>query len=148
MKSAQRPTLRHRRPVRQPNRFIGPIIILGILALLLQMYWMQQNWGELARRDDHTPLDQELLDEMQGRMITRYECEHCMGNGSITDPDQPGEKKMCPICYGVGYHDTRRYTDADRMCITCGGMGRRYDEHGHAEYCPRCNGRGVVEFGD
>jgi hypothetical protein len=141
-----RPTIRHRRVVRQPNRFVGPILVVGLLALLLQMYWMQRNWGEISRRTDHVPLDPELLSKLTAKLITLYECEHCLGNGLLDDPERPGERVLCAVCYGVGYHATRRYTDEDRMCLNCGGMGRLFDEHGEVHFCTRCGGRGVVEL--
>ncbi len=145
---AMRPSIRHRRAVREPNRYVGPIIIVGVIALVMQMFWMQSNWGEMARRTDHTPLDAALIDKLQAKILTLYECEYCHGNGLLDDPDQPGEKMLCEICQGVGHNTTRRYTDDDRMCIACGGMGRRYDDHGHADFCTRCAGRGIVEIRD
>ena len=143
-----RPSIRHRRVVKQPNRYVGLVALVVTVALLLQVYWIQSNFGDLASRTDHPPLDQELLDRLTARLITLYECEYCLGNGSVNDPDRPGERMLCTICFGVGYHATRRYTEEDRMCITCGGMGRRYDEHGDAEFCPRCDGRGMVVMED
>lgn len=143
---AVRPSIRHRRPVREPNRFVVPIIIIGIIALIMQMYWMQEHWARVARRDDHTPLDMALIDKLKARILTVYECEYCLGSGSLDDPDIPGERIMCTICQGVGYNTTRRYTEDDRMCIACGGMGRRYGPEGEAQQCERCKGRGMVEI--
>lgn len=143
-----RPTIRHRRTVRQPNRFVGPIIIMVLTALVLQMFWMQRNWGEITRRGDYTEFDAELLDKLKSKIIHLYECEYCVGNGSLPDPDDPAERVMCEICHGVGYHATRRYTDDDRMCLACGGMGRRYSDSGQATLCIRCDGRGIVQFQD
>ncbi len=143
-----RPVMRHRRPVREPNRYVIPIIIVGLLALILQMYWMQEHWGDVVKRDDHMPFDTALIDKLKARIINLYECEYCLGSGLLDDPDQPGERLLCEICHGVGYNATRRYTDDDRMCLACGGMGRRYDDDGETGLCTRCDGRGIVEIHD
>lgn len=142
------PSIRHRRVVREPNRWVAPIIIMGILALVLQMMWMQHNWGEMARRTDHVGLDPALIDKLKTKTIVLYECEHCLGSGLLGDPSMGEERELCLICFGVGYHPTRRYTDVDRMCLNCGGMGRHYNEAGEVEYCPRCAGRGIIETDD
>lgn len=143
-----RAAIRHRRPVKQPNRYVGPIIIIGVIALILQMYWMQQNWSELSRRGEYAPFDEAMIEKLKAKVINLYECEYCSGSGLLEDPDQPGERILCPICWGVGYHATRRYSDEGHMCLACGGMGRHYDEAGHAVVCARCEGRGIVEFED
>jgi len=140
-----RPSLRHRRPVRQPNKYVGPIIMVGILALVLQLMWMNRHWGELTRQE-YTAFDASLIDKLKAKIIHLYECEYCRGNGLLDDPDEPGERILCEICWGVGYHATRRYTEGDRMCLACGGMGRRYDDHEHAVPCTRCEGRGITEL--
>ncbi len=145
-----RPSIRHRRPVRQPNRFIVPIFIVGVIAVLLQIYWMQHNWREMTRRHDAVVFDEEFFELWQAKFLTHYECEYCQGSGLLDDPDAPGERMLCPICWGVGYHATRRHAEGDRMCLACGGMGRHYDDDDDEEavFCSRCEGRGIVEFGD
>lgn len=140
----KRPTIRHRTRTRPSNRYIAPIILISLLAFILQMAWMRDNWGHVTRRTDHVPLDPELLSRQ--RLIMQYECEYCLGIGLRRDPDYPGERILCDICFGRGYHEARRYYDDDRMCLNCGGMGRVYDEAGVAEFCSRCDGRGMVEI--
>lgn len=133
----------YRRPAtRRRNHFIGPIILLGFIAIVLQLNWMQRNRPTLER----LPLDPELVDRFRTRLITMYECDTCSGSGLYPRPTSPGQPELCPICFGVGYHATRRLTDGDRMCITCGGMGRHFNEHGEPEFCPRCGGRGMVDM--
>ncbi len=145
-----RPSIRHRRVPRQQNRFVAPVMLLAVLALVMQMYWMQNNWGEMVRREDRQPMSTELMDLMRAKVITMYECDYCSGSGVLDDPDVPGERMLCGICQGVGYQLTRRFTPQDRMCLNCGGMGRIFsdDRQQEADFCPRCDGRGLIEFGD
>lgn len=141
-----RPSIRRPHVKRQSNRFVVPIIMVSIIAIFWQMAWMQRNWGELTRRRDFEGLDADWLRRLQAKIIVLYECDYCSGSGLIDNPDLPGERILCGICQGVGYHPTRRFQETDRMCINCGGMGRYYDGDGNAEYCPRCDGRGLVEI--
>lgn len=141
-----RPSIRRRHVKRESNKFVVPIIIVSIIAIFWQMAWMQRNWGTISRRTDYEGLDADWLRRLQAKIIVLYECDHCSGSGLVDDVEQPGRRALCDICQGVGYQPTRRFTDADRMCINCGGMGRHYNADGQAEYCPRCQGRGLVEI--
>jgi hypothetical protein len=70
-------------------------------------------------------------------------CEHCMGSGSALS--DLGERSICPICQGVGFHMIRRFDPADRICPFCSGMGRvELPDTGEVGTCPRCDGRGLV----
>ena len=73
--------------------------------------------------------------------VERISCEHCMGTGMTFGED--GEKRICPICQGVGFGMVRRMDANDRPCPACLGMGR-IQAGGEAELCPRCRGRGLV----
>ncbi len=142
----KRPSIRRPLVRRSSNKYVGPIIFVSLLALVLQMAWMRDNFGQLARRTDRVPFDPDLVDRLSQRLIVQYECEYCLGSGLRSDPDRPGERVLCAICRGVGYHSARRYYEDDRMCLNCGGMGRTYDEAGIADFCSLCDGRGMVSI--
>jgi hypothetical protein len=139
-----KPVPRPLRTARHSNRYVGPVLLLCVLALILQVYWMQQQRAAWSERDTGVAgLDAELIDRLQSRTIHLYECEHCVGNGLVEEAGAPAT--LCPICFGVGYHPGRMATEAERMCLACGGMGRRFNDAGEVDFCGRCAGRGVID---
>lgn len=133
-----------RRMPKRNNPYIGLVIVVGFVALVMQAYWMQKNWGTVRTESPMYDADPEFFKKLSARVIHLYECEYCQGNGMVTDSEQSELRVMCPICYGVGYHATRRFGDQERMCIACGGMGRLRSEDGDFNNCVRCGGRGIV----
>jgi hypothetical protein len=138
---------RYRRMPRNSNPYIGPIIAVSIIILFFQARWMGQQKREYIG-SERPQWDPAFWKSLRSKVINIYECDHCQGNGLLSDPDNPEIRTLCPICHGVGYHATRRYTEDERMCVSCGGMGRVMDEQGHARHCTRCDGRGVVVIND
>ena len=140
-----RPTIRHPRAAHKTNRYIGPVMVLCVAALVAQIYWMQTQASRAVRPAAVEGLDPELIDKLRTKLITLYECEFCLNSGLQDDPETPGARILCPICFGVGYHAARRISDDERMCLACSGMGRRpLEEEGPVVFCPTCDGRGMV----
>jgi len=138
---------RPRRMPRRGNPYVGPILVVCVIILFFQARWMGQHQQDMFQRVA-PKMDAAFWKSLRSKVINIYECDHCRGNGLLSDPDQPDIREICPICFGVGYHATRRYSEDERMCVPCGGMGRLFDENGHARFCTRCEGRGVVVIND
>jgi hypothetical protein len=141
------------------KRVYGALILLLVLGGgLLQFQWMQhiretgktdmvpnvlaEKLSRWMMQKSGIPLeDSALSSDAQG--IEKIVCETCMGTGRVLSG--PGEKEICPICLGVGFHMVRRFDPADRICPLCAGMGRvERPDTGEVAVCPRCNGRGLV----
>ena len=77
------------------------------------------------------------------------ECEVCMTRGKIVHPEHQGVTLMCPTCFGVGTHITRKMDAGDDVCGPCGGMGFIYDpELIESRPCGRCHPRGMMRLPD
>jgi len=132
------------------------IFLLVLVGFILQFQWMSR-MKETGATDVVSPA---LADKIKNFMLRkkglpvdtlsteaqateRIPCDTCMGGGTILTPD--GQREICPICLGVGFHVIRRMDPADRLCPLCGGMGRvENPETGRVGTCPRCDGRGLV----
>jgi DnaJ-class molecular chaperone len=79
--------------------------------------------------------------------INRVDCLHCQKVGVVRDAQDNSIMKMCPQCFGVGYHMMRVFDEEDIVCAACGGMGRT-DISGAWRNCERCEGRGMIRLDD
>ncbi len=76
--------------------------------------------------------------------ILQIECDECTGNGYLRN-HETGHTEVCPLCFGLGYHWSRKTADNDQICPACGGVGRAIDpDTDEAHWCGRCAGRGLV----
>ena len=115
---------------RRKNVFIAPVGILVVLFLVGQAYWLSQNGYLFA------PF-----------ALSKVDCDYCQKLGVVRDEQNPRIMKMCPVCFGVGHHQIRRFDKEDVLCSACGGMGR-FDEQGVWRSCKRCDGRGLHRIND
>ena len=128
--SAPTPVLKgggYRPRQRSANPYMLPIILLGGVALIGQMFWLQGN-KHLFR-----PFS-----------VDRIKCEHCGTVGVVRSKEDDGILVLCPACYGVGAHWVRRVDDEDLLCPACVGAGRVEDPDGSWRQCRRCEGRGLT----
>ncbi|HMO51170.1 MAG TPA: hypothetical protein PKE26_13505 [Kiritimatiellia bacterium] len=107
------------------NNFILPVALLVGLFLIGQAYWLSSN------RHMFAPF-----------AISRISCDTCAKVGLVRDAADSRITRMCPACFGVGYHTVRRFDEQDVICVPCGGMGR-LEEDGAWRTCQRCSGRGL-----
>lgn len=112
------------------NNFIIPVALLVMLFLVGQRYWLDDN------KYLFLPFS-----------TSRMNCEECQKTGIVRDKDNQQIKKMCPSCFGVGYHIFRRFDERDAICPACGGMGRT-DIDGEWGLCERCDGRGIFRMNE
>lgn len=112
------------------NNFMLPVASLALLFLAGQAYWLSHNTHMFA------PF-----------AMTRIDCDTCGKTGVVRDPDNAQIMKMCPVCFGVGYHNIRRFDEEDAVCAACGGMGRT-DIGGAWRTCERCEGRGLYRLNE
>lgn len=128
-------TYRHRRPgVFRGRTQVIAAILLALLpvVVVMQVVWMSRNQDALRP----------LLLQFQ---VDRFTCDHCQGTGVVRDKEHPEQIHLCPICFGVGGHQVRKWGPGEAMCPACAGMGRMIDpESGEARFCRRCNGRGLI----
>jgi hypothetical protein len=151
-------------PIYRPRRPRGKRVYGFLIALLvvgggvLQYQWMQR-----VRQQGATEVVPPAFAEQIGRWMLagkglapdggslapsadgaeKIICENCMGSGNVLS--ELGERSICPICQGVGFHMIRRFDPADRICPFCSGMGRvELPDTGEVGTCPRCDGRGLV----
>jgi len=132
------------------------MLFIVLLGFVLQFQWMN-HMKETGDTDVVTPAFAEKIKQVMLRKkglppdalstgakpAEQVPCEHCMEGGTIITPE--GERAICPICFGVGYHMVRRFDPAEKYCPACGGMGRvKSPDTGLVETCVRCNGRGLV----
>lgn len=110
------------------NNFIMPVVTLALLFLIGQGFWLSRNTHLF------TPFS-----------VKRIECDHCARVGVVRDEHDSRIMKMCPVCFGVGYHSVRRFDDQDAICAACGGMGR-LESSGIWRNCERCGSRGVYRL--
>ncbi len=143
MKSRPNILPRHRRPLRQANRYVLPVFLLCAAALIMQIVWVQTHQEELSRQSPLFKADPDLFQRLFRSTITHVECRHCAKSGWIYD-DLTGERRVCPVCHGLGYNPIRRLYDDDQLCPGCAGHGRIMEEDGRARDCQRCDGRGFV----
>lgn len=111
-------------------------VILGSLPVLalLQGAWIVRN------EDKFRP----LLLQFQ---LEKFECLNCNGRGVVRDPEQFEKVEMCPVCFGVGSRQVRRFSKQENMCPACVGMGRLIEgPDGEARICRRCGGRGLIRL--
>jgi hypothetical protein len=134
----------------------GLIALLVLVAFIVQFKWMQHaketgaislDSQGLASKLSLWMLQKKGLDAEAGAVdisgAQKIACETCMGTGSVLSGK--GEKEICPICLGVGFHMVRRFDPSDRICPFCVGMGRAVmPDTGAVDTCPRCGGRGLV----
>lgn len=134
---------RRRRFMRRSNRFVLPVFLLCAGALIMQIVWVQTHQQDLARQSPLFKADPDLFQRLFRSTITHVECPHCAKSGWIRD-NGTGERSVCPVCHGLGYHPIRRLYDDDQLCPGCAGLGRIMEENGRARNCLRCDGRGFV----
>lgn len=114
----------------QRNRYVAPVAFLVMMILIGQVFWVSENRHRFA------PF-----------AINRVTCPYCAKNGTVRDPDDQRIMKMCPVCFGVGFHTVRHFDEKDVLCAACGGMGR-LEKDGTWRTCRRCDGRGVHRIDD
>jgi len=107
------------------NNYVMPVAALVVLFLVGQGFWLSRNTHLF------TPFS-----------VKRIDCDSCSKVGVVRDENDSRIMKMCPSCFGVGYHSVRRFDDLDIICAACGGLGR-LDADGVWRTCERCEGRGV-----
>jgi hypothetical protein len=112
------------------NNFVLPVGILVGLLLIGQAFWLSRN--------NHLFVPFE---------VSRIDCVECARIGTVRDPENPSIRRMCQACFGVGYHQVRRFDEQDVLCAACGGAGR-VDEDGTWRTCRRCDGRGLHRIND
>ncbi len=126
---------RHKRNEQKRRRtaLYATIIILMMPAILL----MQSTWIS-----SHKDLFKQTL---HLRLHTQYiPCDHCGGSGTVPVRGHPDQREKCPLCFGIGGHDIRKFGTNEVLCTACGGLGRVMDEKsGYCQTCPRCDGRGL-----
>jgi len=124
----------NRRPKRSRSHFIAAVLIAVLpLAAILQGIWISKN------KEKFRPIVLRFY-------IDRFECSNCDGVGTLRDPDHPDKVVLCPVCFGVGGHQVRRFDPTNEvMCPACTGMGWIPDKTGFsARLCKRCGGRGLI----
>lgn len=108
-------------------------ILIAIVALVLQSRWVAKN-------------QEKFLGSLMVFMhVERIPCEHCDKTGLVQIKSDPPQMDICPVCFGLGGHNVRKYDDRENLCPACAGMGRIFDEEtGTARTCRRCDGRGLI----
>jgi len=151
------PLISRTRRSRGKTVYSGVIFLLVVVGFFMQFHWMNQVResgntdsvvsGEFASRLRDWMLRKKGLPSdtlsTEAQSAEKIPCETCMGSGTFLSPD--GEREICPICLGVGFHMIRRFDPEERLCPFCSGMGRAFSlDTGEAETCPRCKGRGLI----
>lgn len=137
-----------------------------ILGLVLIVFFLQSNWMRQVTEKEATDIVPKGFAEGINRLMLRakglsteqdaipvsadgwgnaekIDCKVCLGSGQALSVS--GEKEICPICLGVGFHLIRRFELSDRICTFCVGMGRaELPDIGKVGNCPRCDGRGLI----
>lgn len=137
----------------------GVIFLLVLVGFILQFQWMDR----MKESGSTDVVPQAFAEKLKVWMLRKkgmepdtlsteakaaeeIPCRTCMGSGTILTPE--GERLICPICLGVGFHMVRRFDPADHLCPLCAGMGRvEWPDTGEVGTCPRCGGRGLVRSG-
>lgn len=126
----KRMTRSGKRNERDRNPYMAPVALLVMLVLVGQAFWLSDN------RTLFSPF-----------AISRIPCDRCQKRGTYRDYDDNRIMKMCPACFGVGYHAVRKFDAMDVLCAPCGGMGR-LQEADAWRTCQRCAGRGIHRADD
>ena len=135
----------------------GVIFLLVLVGFVLQFHWMN-SVQESGMSEEVVPqafaeklkiwmlrkkgIEPDTL-STEAKSAEQIPCETCMGFGTILTPQ--GQREICPICLGVGFHMVRRFDPAEKICPACAGMGRvKMTDTGAGATCPRCGGRGLI----
>jgi len=118
----------HRRG--KQNHFIIPVAGILLLFLVGQAYWLSKN------KQMFRPFS-----------IVKIDCDECRKLGIVRDEKDNRISRMCPGCYGVGYHTIRIFDEDEAICPACAGLGR-HNLDGNWRTCERCEGRGVFRLGE
>jgi hypothetical protein len=104
-----------------------PVALVAVAVLIAQWFWVS--------RHQHM---------FQPFKVERIQCWYCGHTGVVHEPEDNPELSTCPVCYGVGGRQVRRFDREDKLCPACEGMGRLEDAAAGWRTCKRCDGRGLI----